>query len=68
MPKSLRLRLLAKTNVPIHTAAPIIKMVRKLLTLLIPKCRFFKPLKISIAEIIIAPNEAIKGIQECSAL
>ena len=68
LPKSLRFRFLANTNVPIHTAAPIMKMVRKLLTLLMPSCKFFNPLKISMAEISIPPIEAINGTHECSAL
>ena len=68
LPKSLRFRFLANTNVPIHTAAPIMKMVRKLLTLLMPSCKFFNPLKISMAEISIPPIEAINGTHECRAL
>lgn len=49
-------------------AAPIMKIVRKLESVLMPKCRFFKPLKISIEEIIMPPMAAIIGTQECRAL
>ena len=47
--------------------APIIPITRKLLRVLMPKSRFFRPLKISIEAIIMPPSAEIIGTQECSA-